>query len=194
MIIETADKILNYWFKPDGKPDKKKWFINSYKYDDEIKVLFHDTIKLYENKKGIDWLINKKTFLAYIILMDQMSRHIYRNTSDAYKNDNKALLVAEMGIDIYLKELNGYEILFAFMPYSHTEKSFYYNRGDEIIRNIKNIHGSCNIITDKIERHYIGHKNIITTFGRFPKRNNILNRDTTLLEKTYLETVKNNYY
>ena len=46
MIIETADKILNYWFKPDGKPDNKKWFINSYKYDDEIKVLFHHTIKL----------------------------------------------------------------------------------------------------------------------------------------------------
>ena len=194
MIEEHANKILDYWFNPDGNHDNKKWFINSKSYDDEIKEKFSEILALYENKKGIEWLKTKKTFLAYIIMMDQLSRHIYRDTVNAYKNDKKALLIAEMGIDTYLYKLNGYELLFAFMPYSHKENSLYHIHADKIIDEIKIKGDFNNKITNKIEKHYYGHKNIINTFGRFPKRNRNLNRVSTELENKYLEAVKFNFY
>jgi uncharacterized protein (DUF924 family) len=44
--------------------------------------------------------------------------------------------------------------------------------------------------------HVVGHKQTIQMFGRFPKRNLVLGRDTTIQEGQYLnrEEVKNRPY
>ena len=77
MNILKAKEILDYWFPKDGKADYNKWFIKSKDYDKEIKDKFYDLLKEAEQGKGFGWLVSKDSFLAYIILMDQFSRHIY---------------------------------------------------------------------------------------------------------------------
>ena len=78
MEISRAQEILDYWFTKDGTGDMDKWFMKSSEYDAEIKEKFGDLLKEAESGKGFGWLVSKDSFVAYIILMDQFSRHIYR--------------------------------------------------------------------------------------------------------------------
>jgi uncharacterized protein (DUF924 family) len=139
MDITKCKKILDYWFPKDGSADYNKWFIKSKDYDQEIKDKFGDLLKEAEKGKGYGWLVSKDSFVAYIILMDQFSRHIYRGKGDAFKNDKGVLIFTELGFDLYKNELKGYEIMFAFMPYMHTESFQYQEKGryqfDSLINN-----------------------------------------------------------
>lgn len=133
MDISKAKDILDYWFHPNDRytPDNNKWFIRGEEYDDEIKEKFGDLLKEAEKGKGFGWLHTKDSFVAYIILMDQFSRHIYRGTSDAFKNDNGVMIFTELGFDIHKNSLEGYEFMFVFMPYMHTEYESLQQKGEE---------------------------------------------------------------
>ena len=88
MDISRAKDVLDYWFsKGLYTADYDKWFMKSQDYDEEIKEKFGDLLKEAEKGKGYGWLVNKDSYVAYIILMDQFSRHIYRGTGDSFKND-----------------------------------------------------------------------------------------------------------
>ena len=129
MDISRAQDILDYWFPSDGSPDYDKWFMKSSDYDDEIKEKFGDLLKEAEKGKGYGWLVSKDSYVAYIILMDQFSRHIYRGTEDSFKNDKGVMIFTELGFEIFKDELVGYEFMFAFMPYMHTESILYQKKG-----------------------------------------------------------------
>ena len=94
MNICKAEEILNYWFS-NGlyKPDYDKWFLKSQDYDKEITEKFGDLLKEAELGKGFGWLHTKESYVAYIILLDQFSRHIYRGSGDSFKNDNGVILL-----------------------------------------------------------------------------------------------------
>lgn len=131
MDISRAKDILDFWFsKGRYTPDYKKWFTNSTKYDKQIQKKFGDLLTEAEHGKGFGWLVNKDSYVAHIILMDQFSRHIYRGTKDAFKNDKGCLIFAELGWELYKEELQGYEFMFAFMPYMHTENLLYQKKGE----------------------------------------------------------------
>ena len=217
MDISRAKEILDYWFsKGLYTPDYDKWFMKSQDYDVEIKEKFGDLLKEAEKGKGFGWLHNKDSFIAYIILMDQFSRHIYRGTGDAFKNDNGVMIFTELGFDIYKNELKGYEFMFAFMPYMHTENATLQQKGGNIFtlhkglymerkevgrrRLTSPIHVSYMYSLDEktnydkefemltsMEPHVKGHKEVISIYRRFPKRNKALGRENTKNEETYLQ-------
>jgi len=207
MDITKANEILEYWFPKEGKPDFSKWFTNSRQYDQEITEKFGDLLKEAEKGKGYGWLVNKDSFVAYIILMDQFSRHIYRDTQDAYKNDKGVLLFTELGFDLYKEDLAGYQFMFAFMPYMHTESQLYQGKGLQkfqdykkqknkelhlslranplVIGTVSKLQKDLNVIKS-MDSHVTGHHQTLQQFGRFPKRNQALGRSTTQQEYTYL--------
>ena len=47
----------------------------------------------------------------------------------ALKNDTGVMIFTELGFDLYKEQLNGYEFMFAFMPYMHTENIGYQTKG-----------------------------------------------------------------
>jgi len=228
MDISRAKDILDYWFsKGLYTADYDKWFTKSQDYDEEIKEKFGDLLKEAEQGKGFSWLHTKDSYVAHIILLDQFSRHIYRGSGDSFKNDNGALLFADLGFNLYKEELVGYEFMFAFMPYMHTEKLGYQKKGQMWFGLHKNLYGDYPLgdknkrkLTEPIhvsymgpldevtnydkeyamlksmEPHVIGHKQTIQMFGRFPKRNVALGRETTIQEEQYLnrEEVKKRPY
>jgi uncharacterized protein (DUF924 family) len=221
MDISRAKEVLDYWFsKGLYTADFDKWFMKSQDYDEEIREKFGDLLKEAEQGKGFGWLVSKESYVAYIILMDQFSRHIYRGTGDSFKSDNGCMIFVELGWDIYSKQLKGYEFMFAFMPYMHTENEKYQNKGEIYFHRHKNLYSESNdrrigVLTryslsvdevtnyDKecemlksMEPHVLGHKQTIQMFGRFPKRNSVLGRETTIQEGQYLnrEEVKKRAY
>jgi uncharacterized protein (DUF924 family) len=230
MDITRADEILKYWFKDDGSADFDKWFMNSKAYDNEITEKFGELLKEAEKGNGFGWLVNKNSFVAYIILMDQFSRHIYRDTADAFKNDISTIIFTNMGFDLYRQQLVGYEFMFAFMPYMHTESLEYQNKGEKIFNKHRMLYDRANrpypvvgsryhllsspatdefmsgiepVLTqadkdlkmlDQMHGHVLGHKRTIEQFGRFPKRNEALSRDSTQAEINYIRQTPNRPY
>ena len=206
MDISRAKDILDYWFPSGGKGDYDKWFMKSKDYDAEIKEKFGALLKLAEEGKGMGWLVSKESFVAYIILLDQFSRHIYRGSKDSYKNDFACLLFVKQGFQIYGPELEGYEFMFAFMPYMHTENlelqlegKVIFDRYYKATQDIVYDHNS-NLTNEEQEKlkqewkmfqemkpHVEGHLKTIKDFGRFPKRNDALGRESTEEEKEYME-------
>ena len=219
MDISRAKDVLDYWFsKGVYTPDYDKWFMKSQDYDEEIKEKFGDLLKEAEQGKGFGWLHTKDSYLAYIILLDQFSRHIYRGSGDSFKNDDGCLIFVEMGWKMYSKYLKGYEFMFAFMPYMHTEDLEYQKGGKYIFHCFKSNCESrtrqlSSNITEisvddlrnkKIEMemyksmqpHVQGHFQTLHKYGRFPKRNEALGRKSTKQEIFYMEQpeVKNRPY
>ena len=225
MDISRAKDILDYWFsKGLYTADYDKWFMKSQDYDEEITEKFGDLLKEAEHGKGFGWLVSKDSYVAHIILMDQFSRHIYRGKGDAFKNDKGCLIFVELGWELYKEELKGYEFMFAFMPYMHTENILYQKKGVQHFLRHKALYDTTSTphsrpLTDEnhpsymgyiestnydkeynmlksMEPHTVGHKQTIQMFGRFPKRNEALGRKSTIQEEQYLnrEEVKKRPY
>ena len=228
MDISKASDILDYWIPKNGEADLDKWFMKSSEYDDEIKEKFGDLLKEAEKGNGFGWLTSKDSFVAYIILTDQFSRHIYRGSGDAFKNDVSTMIFTKLGFDLYRHQLIGYEFMFAFMPYMHSESIKYQKKGEKIFNKhrelyvrYKDSYGSTGydakkgsryhlvshevtsgfmsgiepVLTqadkdlkmlDQIQSHVLGHKRTIEQFGRFPKRNEALGRESTNNELQYM--------
>ena len=230
MDISRAKDILAYWFPKNGSADFDKWFMKSSEYDEEIKEKFGDLLKEAENGGGFGWLASKESFVAYIILTDQFSRHIYRGSGDAFKNDVSTMIFTKLGFDLYRHQLVGYEFMFAFMPYMHTESLKYQKKGEKIFNKHRELYdrvqgggsGSTGFIAkkgsrhhllspavvsseliltepaltqadkdlkmlDQMQTHVLGHKRTIEQFGRFPKRNDALGRESTDKELNYMD-------
>ena len=213
MDISRAKEVLDYWFsKGLYTADFDKWFMKSQDYDEEIKEKFGDLLKEAEQGKGFSWLHTKDSYVAHIILLDQFSRHIYRGSGDSFKNDNGCMLFVELGWNMYNKQLKGYEFMFAFMPYMHTENMTYQRNGqryfemhkNENEREVRKFLASYSLAdktaTDHLKKsqletkmyesmqpHVTGHANTMRNFGRFPKRNLALGRKSTLEEIRYME-------
>ena len=216
MDISKSKDILDYWFsKGLYTPDYDKWFMKSQDYDEEIKEKFGDLLKEAEEGKGFSWLHTKDSYVAHIILLDQFSRHIYRGSGDSFKNDNGCMLFVELGWKMYCNQLKGYEFMFAFMPYMHTENLTYQKKGKTIFYIQKNLYGTQHFHKRKLtnpkdtshitsieptkydkeytmlksmEPHLEGHLRTIEIFGRFPKRNKDLGRESTTPEISYMES------
>ena len=219
MDISRAKDVLDYWFsKGLYTPDYDKWFMKSQDYDEEIKEKFGDLLKEAEQGKGFGWLHTKDSYVAHIILLDQFSRHIYRGTGDSFKNDNGCMIFVEMGWKMYCNQLKGYEFMFAFMPYMHTEIKEYSRRGQMLFseqkrnceRKVRRLSSTITEISvdelrnvkkememyESMQPHVHGHFQTLQQYGRFPKRNEALGRKSTKQEIFYMEQpeVKNRPY
>ena len=175
MDISRAKDILDYWFsKGVYEPDYDKWFMKSQDYDEEIKEKFGDLLKEAELGKGFGWLHTKDSYVAYIILLDQFSRHIYRGSGDSFKNDIGVMIFTELGFELYREELKGYEFMFAFMPYMHTENLNYQHKGARYFGLQKQLYGPTSIANSKRLITDGEHPSFASRMGSFPpeKTNN----------------------
>ena len=133
-----VELILKYWFSGNKNADFKRWFKSGDKYDAEITNKFSNVLKEAEKGNLLHWLGNSRSFLAHIILLDQFSRHIYRGTPQAYKNDGKILLFMEMAIDRYIDDYNASEQMFILLPYQHSEKLVEQKKGLNMLNDLIN--------------------------------------------------------
>ena len=187
----TSQTILDFWF--EKSPDMDKWFMKSTTYDEYIKTEFGETLKKAENGELVGWMLNKNSFVAYIVLLDQFSRQIYRGQGEAFQNDHNALIILNMCNDVYYDQLNKYEKMFVLMPYMHSEILKYQRLGWKRVVSELNHHPE-DTFWQNVHQHTVGHMDIIIRFGRFPKRNKALGRETTLEETQYIEENPNRPY
>jgi|TARA_B110000003_G_scaffold5494_1_gene5792 tRNA(Ile)-lysidine synthetase-like protein len=149
-VRDTSRAVSTYWFPNRAQTleaaYKKKWFATDDTVtivDEEIRTRFADIIHALElavDGDDIDrtrvlgaharWLQAPATTAALVVLLDQFSRHVYRNRDDrdakVKVNDTVATIIAEDLLDNkreWLVELTVPEQVFVLMPFRHTQKS-----------------------------------------------------------------------
>ncbi|WP_394203158.1 DUF924 family protein [Shewanella waksmanii] len=171
----SPDDIITFWF---NDIDPKLWWVKDDDFDKQLTNQFG--LLLEQAKKGelYHWRTTPTGRLAEVIVLDQFSRNIYRNTPGAFAADSMALALAQeavaQGAD---KELKPNQVPFLYMPYMHSESAK--------IHDIAMVLFSRDAAKGNLEFER-RHKAIIDRFGRYPHRNEILNRPSTQDELEFL--------
>ena len=173
--LPSSLDVLDFWWHAGPS----KWFAKDDKFDTSCKDRFLRAIEAAKSGELDHWMETADGALALLILMDQMSRNVFRGTPDAFAADEKAVAVAEVALEkgydrAFPKEARG----FFFLPFEHSEHIEHQERSVDLAR----------ILGDKELYHYaLIHMDVIRRFGRFPHRNKVLGRETTPEELAYLE-------
>ncbi len=122
--------------------------------------------------------------LAFILILDQFPRQIYRNTPRAFAYDSAAHTICRTMIEKSLFQvLHPIEQTFVFLPLEHSEtlsdQSLSVQLYEALLQQSTGRYQSfLRNALDYARRHH----SIIERFGRFPHRNTILKRETTRRE------------
>ncbi|MBL6691376.1 MAG: DUF924 domain-containing protein [Pseudomonadales bacterium] len=188
-------EIIDYWLGTDQlsvesmKRQWKLWYSVNTETDNTIRERFGDALHEAESGNLEPWQATPDGSLALVILLDQFTRNLYRGTPDAWRNDTKALAVAEHAINTgqhLLLSVPGRIML--YHPYHHAEDARQQQKAVTLFSELKAAGGE--IWEDEVENHLSfvrGHAKIVETFGRFPHRNQILGRVSTTEEQAHLE-------
>ena len=112
----SPEKVLNFWFE-ELKP--KDWFIKDIKLDRKIKDQFQKVHTQAKQGELWQWRSNARSALAEVIILDQLSRNIYRNKPESFAGDPMALTLAQVAIAKELhKELKTRESISLYAFYA----------------------------------------------------------------------------
>ena len=179
--MARADDILTFWFDDAGP---KKWYQKSDAFDAEIRAQFEAAaidMAAVKLKGAHSWEAEPDSTLALIIALDQFPRNMYRGTKASFAWDALSLSASKAMID------KGWDLkipqerrAFAYMPFMHSE-----NMADQDL--------CVTLIDSRLEsasslHHAKEHRKVIRKFGRFPHRNEILDRASTPEEIAFLKS------
>ena len=174
-MIETKS-ILDFWFI---ECSPKMWFKKSDEFDALIRNRFLNLIKKSLKTNIEDVNIALDTYLSLIILLDQFTRNVFRDTLRAFVGDNKALVLSQKCCDKeYLKNPDIQRRKFMLMPMMHSEKITVQEAALPLFKKYT---------SEKDYEYAKKHHEIIARFGRFPHRNVILGRKSTNDELLFLK-------
>lgn len=173
------EEIYNFWFNDLGNP--KKWFIRGKDYDNLIIDKYSEYWERAVLGELYDWQDKSKSCLVLIIIIDQFSRHIYRNDIIKYTFDKRVIRMVYENME-YLDKYNFWEKVFFLMPLHHSENIEDHKNLLEIYDlKFDKTHPNYNGVLRNIKKYY----QIIKKFNRFPNRNKLLNRENTTEEIKY---------
>ena len=178
--------VLDFWFGVPGGPDYGKtralWFTKTDATDELVRNRFGSTVEGALDGRIDDWALTPRGTLATIIVLDQFTRNIYRDTPRSFAGDGPALRLASNLVDRNDDRLLApVERWFAYMPFEHSE---FLNDQLESVRLFEQLaqEGLKEPLSWAI-KHY----DVIKRFGRFPHRNSILDRESTVEEVAFLK-------
>ncbi len=118
----TAEKVLQFWFgAPPLRPNRKLWW-GGKSQDAAIHENFSETVAAAVAGHLDSWRDEPRGALALVILLDQMTRNIYRGQPEAFSGDGRALEVTLHGLQQgYLEVYHPFETVFFLMPLEHDE-------------------------------------------------------------------------
>lgn len=168
-------QIIEFWFT---EIDKSKWFAKDELLDQDIRARFSAVHVQAINCELWRWRSTPLGSLAEIIILDQFSRNMYRGKAASFTFDALALALAQNAIAKgYDLELNEQQRSFMYMPFMHSESLAIH---EEAIKLFTKLGRKANLNSER------KHKKIIEKFGRYPHRNEVLGRNSTAQEQTFL--------
>ena len=191
---ETARAINDFWFgtaaedRVVASQQTRLWWIKNPATDRLIRERFANATAAAARGELNGWAQQPSGLLALILLTDQFPRNMYRNTPSAFEHDDMAQTWAldglERGIDLRLRPI---ERLFMYLPLEHAESNALQARSVERFTRLFQDVPPKDVETFRGFLVYaLRHRSVVARFGRFPHRNAILGRDSTIEEFEFL--------
>lgn len=169
--------VLDFWFDEQHRPF---WFAQSYEFDQKIAQQFASLHQQAAQGELWQWRTTAQGSLAEIIILDQFSRNLYRNSALAFAQDGMALVLAQQmiatGQDMQLLAEHRH---FVYLPFMHSESKIIHQQAIELFKQLGN-----EVVLDFEYQHQA----IIERFGRYPHRNEVLGRVSTVEELEFLQS------
>jgi len=203
--------LLKFWFSVDNLSNKKSevystdspedtkniqcipcfWFSKKKEIDNYIKEHYSELLTLAENHKLNYWKSTVHGHLALIILLDQFSRHIYRDDIKSIKNDIIAYHYAkEFMLENRDEKLTNLEKMMILLPFRHQENISAYQFVIEYISKEKDP------IWDNFKKHTMRNYEYLVKHNKLPNRidtsMNYINNDKfiSILENTWKSEIQ----
>ena len=175
MSIRTPREVLDFWI--EAGPGK--WWKKDAEFDAAIAARFTKTYEAACRGDLDAWSDSADGAMALILLLDQFSRNLHRNSALAYAQDEKCReismqMVEDGNIVLIQDEIRAFSLL----PLMHSESL----ADQELALELLKVHGKEGNVKAAIE-----HRDIIARFGRFPHRNAVLGRETSPEEQAFLD-------
>jgi uncharacterized protein (DUF924 family) len=185
-MLATAAEVLDWWFGAPGTVDygqkRALWFTKSEATDEAIRSRFGATVEAALRGELAAWAHgDARTALALIVVVDQFTRNIFRNSARAIAGDATALALArQMVADGRDRQLLPVERGFAYLPFEHSEELADQHESLRLFGLLAEA-GHPDLLV-WAQKHY----EIIVRFGRYPHRNAQLGRASTAEEIAFL--------
>ena len=175
---QAASEILRFWFEDI---EHSCWFKKNPEFDRNLEQRFGSLLAQAKDDRLDHWCDTPGGYLALIIVLDQFSRNMHRESPTAFEADPKALQLTMDGIEKgFDQELTLEQRSFFYLPLRHAEDLAMQELGLLKTRELN----EAGYGTDK---YALNHLELIKQFGRFPHRNECLERDNTDEEERYLQ-------
>jgi uncharacterized protein (DUF924 family) len=170
-----ARAVLDFWF---GEVPPEKRFARDAALDAEIGRRFGAMRDEVVATDAAGWLSDPDTMLAAIILLDQFSRNIHRDTAQAFAADSLALRLTHEAIAHRWDDaIDAERRAFLYMPLMHAEDRAV--QQESIVRFTR-------LGNEENLAFAHEHAAVIDRFGRFASRNAALGRASTPEELAWL--------
>ena len=181
------DEILDFWFAPRDSAKhgqtRELWFGKDAAVDQSIRARFGAAVETALAGGFGEWTTPYGA-LARVLLLDQFTRNIYRETPRAFAGDILALAISRAALaNRDDQALMPVERWFLYMPFVHAEDPAAQQRSLQLFARLRDETGLSEPLM-WAERHAA----MIHRFGRYPHRNAILGRESTAEEIEYLAT------
>lgn len=169
-------QILNFWF---DEASPAQWWQKDAAFDRMVAERFGEVHTQAARGELFDWRSTAAGRLAEVIVLDQFSRNMFRDSAAAFACDGMALVLAQEAIAAGAEEtLRPVERSFLYMPFMHSESLRIHEVAVQLFER--------NGIPDNLDFE-LRHKAIIERFGRYPHRNALLGRESTPDEVDFLK-------
>ncbi len=167
--------ILHFWFT---ELTPKQHFAKDAVLDEAIRTRFGATLEAAARCELFAWRATPEGRLAEVLVLDQFSRNVWRDTPRAFAQDALALALAqELVASGQDRSLPLAQRSFVYMPYMHSESALIHEQAVALFSQLG--------LEDNLRFEH-AHKAIIDRFGRYPHRNAILGRRSTAEELAFL--------
>ena len=171
--MSWVDDVLHTWFDELEPAD---WFRVSADVDRMLTERFE---AVHHARRGVPPPDEPRGRLAHILVLDQLSRNLYRGTGKAYAWDHEALATARVAVaagDRVHHTDSAWK--FVLMPFMHSEDLSALDEGWPL---------TVALGLDGHIRAYEDHHAIVRRFRRYPHRNDVLGRASTTAELAWLQ-------
>ena len=171
--------ILNFWLDEVGP---NCWFSSDDSLDGLIEQNFKETFEYILSGGNSLWLTYPSGALAYIIVLDQFSKNIFRGSKRSFAADKIALAASKQSIKYEFDlKINEPARQFFYLPLMHSENLY------DQEKCIRQILQKLPLSGHNLLKHARAHRELIRSYGRFPNRNSQLGRANTHFEQEYFE-------
>ncbi len=164
------------------------WFGKQDRQDDQAREQFGALVEQALEGQLQDWQGEPEGWLATLLLLDQLPRMIFRDTPRAFAGDPLVRPLALHGLtQRWDQQLRPIQRVFAYLVLEHAEDLALQNQAVQLFQALFEQAATAERelfagYLDYAERH----QRVITRFGRFPHRNQILGRSCSAEESAFL--------